>query len=301
MATAIEAITADNFSLVSVRIQDMLTIIADRVFPKGDGGRDITAKEKNKGDFVTVKDVMVDQMLSGFLEKQFGCPVVSEERQHSWPPPERRYWVIDPVDGTHNLAAGWPIFGIMGAYVVEAVPVYGFIYFPYAYGGRREMYFAGLGCGAWVDDGVFLERIFVDPAAKLEDSFVLFEGPSRLMQREMSNIGPHAGGYRVNLCCAVSFVSLARDRGRARRTAGVVSLNNKPWDNLPAAPIIIEAGGIISDTYKQPITVNNATNVVAANNIENYQALLGLAQEKNTEREVPRFSRRFKVHGIKGI
>lgn len=263
---------------IAYEIKAVLDDLSDIVFPFGDSGKSITAEEKGKNDFVTVKDKLVDGILSEFLAKRFNVLVVSEERQHIWPPAEKRYWVIDPVDGTHNLAAGWPIFGIMGAYVIEDVPNFGFIYFPYAYGGRREMYFAGIDHGAWVLDNDGREQILVAHAAKLEDSFVLFEGPSHLMQRKMHNIGPHVGGYRVNLSCAVSFISLARDRGRARRTAGVVSLNNKPWDNLPAIPIVTEAGGVISDIQGGPVTVSNATDVVAANNGKNHETLLNLVR-----------------------
>lgn len=263
---------------VGSEIKKALDNLADVIFPFGDDGKRITAEEKKKNDFVTDKDRSVDRMLSGFLEERFAVPVISEERPHAWPPDVERYWVIDPVDGTHNLGAGWPIFGIMGAYIENMIPVFGFIYFPYAYGGRREICFAGIGRHAWVIHENGWEQVLVARYAELEDSFVLFEGPSRRMQREMLNIGSRVGGYRVCLSCAVSFVSLARDRERARRIAGVVSLNNKPWDNLPAVPIIIEAGGVTSDRFGQPITVNNATDVIAANNMRNHRFLLDLVQ-----------------------
>lgn len=258
-------------------LKNFLDKLSYEVFPFGDNGRSVTAEEKAKNDFVTSKDKMVDRMLSEFLEKRFKIPVISEERKHPWPPNYDRYWVIDPVDGTHNLGAGWPIFGIMGAYVINDAPHLGFIYFPYAYGARREMYVAAVDSGAWVMDQTGYTQIFVARNAKLEDSFVLFEGPSRLMQKEMQMINPYVGGYRVNLCCAISFVSLAYDRGRARRTAGVISLNNKPWDNLPAIPLILEAGGAISDRHGKPVTANNAIDVIAANNTKNHRKLLELS------------------------
>src|SRR3989338_10131394 len=127
-------ITTKNFGIVAHELKNALDDIARIVFPREDTGLNISATEKNKNDFVTAKDIAIDGMLTGFLEMKFGCPVVSEERAHKWPPRTEQYWVIDPVDGTHNLSAGWPIFGIMGAYIIGDTPTLSFIYFPYAYG-----------------------------------------------------------------------------------------------------------------------------------------------------------------------
>lgn len=274
----IDRITNNNFDLVVGDMKAMLNNIARMVFPAGDKTEILTVREKAKNDFVTGKDKAVDRMLSGFLEMEFGCPVISEERPHQWPPNAERYLVIDPVDGTHNLGAGWPIFGIMGVYIVTGIPEFSFIYFPYAYGMRREMYVAATGCGAWVMDDTQCAQIAVAREAELKDAFVLFEGPSKLMLNQITRIGQHVGGWRNCISCAVSFASLARDRKHARRTAGVVSLNNKPWDNLPAVPLIREAGGIITDEYGRTITVANCTNVVASNNRRNHRRLLELNQ-----------------------
>ncbi len=57
---------------------------------------------------------------------------------------ERGYWVLDPLDGTTNFAAGFLFFGVSLALVVDGSPVLAVIYDPV----RDECFSAQLGQGA---------------------------------------------------------------------------------------------------------------------------------------------------------
>ncbi len=78
------------------------------------GERHSTVVTKSPLDYVTDLDLRVDAFLTEQLEGLTpGVPVFSEERAMSRP--EGAFWVIDPVDGTHNMMAGIPHYAICAA------------------------------------------------------------------------------------------------------------------------------------------------------------------------------------------
>jgi 3'(2'),5'-bisphosphate nucleotidase len=90
-------------------------------------------------------------------------PIVSEEADL---PPEadrrawRRYWLVDPLDGTKEFVAGRPDFAVSIALVHDGEPVLGVVHAP----AHRTVYYAGRGLGTWrqVADQP-AERIYARP------------------------------------------------------------------------------------------------------------------------------------------
>ncbi|EPX84490.1 Archaeal fructose-1,6-bisphosphatase [Rubellimicrobium thermophilum DSM 16684] len=69
-------------------------------------------------DWVTDVDLAVDAFLAEALGRLLpGVPVLSEERAAQEEGPCEAWWVVDPIDGTGNLIAGLPLFGISVALV----------------------------------------------------------------------------------------------------------------------------------------------------------------------------------------
>ena len=73
---------------------------------------------KGTGDVVTVADTLAEEMLAEGLAKIIpGLPVVGEEAAHADAAVFDRLsgdcWIVDPLDGTRNFAAGRPPFGIL--------------------------------------------------------------------------------------------------------------------------------------------------------------------------------------------
>ena len=80
-----------------------------------------------------------------------GDPVCSEENDPATPPVDisRGFsWILDPIDGTNNYAAGTPLCGISLALLHDGVPAYGFIYDA----SRRHILHGGPGRGVHEDD-----------------------------------------------------------------------------------------------------------------------------------------------------
>lgn len=69
---------------------------------------------KSALDYVTDTDLRVDAFLTQKLATLTpGIPVLSEER--AMERPQGAFWIIDPVDGTHNMMADIPHFAISAA------------------------------------------------------------------------------------------------------------------------------------------------------------------------------------------
>jgi myo-inositol-1(or 4)-monophosphatase len=101
---------------------------------------------KSRLDYVTDIDHRVDGFLTEGLARLIpGVPVFSEEREMERP--EGAFWIIDPVDGTHNMLAGVPHVAVCAALFDGASAQIGAVLDVVA--GR--VYLAEKGKGATVD------------------------------------------------------------------------------------------------------------------------------------------------------
>ena len=85
------------------------------------------SKIKEDGSIVTNYDLMIDKKLSQELKEMANCSVLSEEHKEEI---GDTYFVIDPIDGTHNFDMKWDFFGIMVSYVLEKETVFSIIFLP---------------------------------------------------------------------------------------------------------------------------------------------------------------------------
>ncbi len=111
-------------------------------------------REKAADDFVTIADSESEAILAeGLAALLPDAAIVGEEAAHSDPGLTRKLgdalcWIIDPLDGTNNFAAGNPPFGIIVALAEAGETIAGWIYNPLT--GRCCR--AERGGGAFVDD-----------------------------------------------------------------------------------------------------------------------------------------------------
>lgn len=85
---------------------------------------------------VTVADTEIERMVRVEVERRFPRDVVLGEEGGGGLGPGRT-WVVDPIDGTKNFAAGVPVWGTLLALVEEGEPVLGVVAAP-ALGERYE-------------------------------------------------------------------------------------------------------------------------------------------------------------------
>ncbi len=121
-------------------------------------------EEKGPGDLVTIADLRTEQALTPVLKALIpGSTVVGEEATAKDKAVLDRLngagdvWLIDPVDGTANFAAGLPLFACMVAFVRNGEVLASWIFDPV----KDIMAVAAAGSGAWSNG----KRISVAPPA----------------------------------------------------------------------------------------------------------------------------------------
>lgn len=190
------------------------------------------ARMKDDGTPVTPADVEVDRVLREAVADAFpDHDVVSEELDPTADDTEW-HWVVDPVDGTSNFAAGLPNWAVSVALCHEGVPVAGVVDAPDL--GSRWQAVRGRGCRR---DGV---TVTTRGAVRLDD-------PAGAHLPLLTTLGTIArcnrdGGVRLNPrvlgATAVDHALVADGVAVA-----AIGLAPKVWDVAAAALLVAEAGG----------------------------------------------------------
>ncbi len=195
-------------------------------------------RQKRPGDLVTVADVASEQRLASGLAKILpGVPVVGEEAVEADPGllrligrPGERCWIVDPLDGTSNFAAGNATFAVIVALVENGRTVGGWILdVP---NGRMAVALAGR--------GVTLEGVPVvgAPAGTSPAGFVGYK-IRKAFEQQLPAIRQRGIGPVSTLRCAgVEYLEIL-----AGRATFSIYRRTKPWDHAAGALMLAEAGG----------------------------------------------------------
>lgn len=167
------------------------------------------------------------------------CNIISEEAGYidSGSP---FTWVVDPLDGTSNFAAGLPWFGVIIALFRDSVPVQAGMYMPV----EDQLYFAGDGEGAWRNRG----KIKCTDAKDLDEilvsySFDFSSDPGKT-EREMELLNRLSKKIR-NTRATNSLIDFCYTADG--RLGAAINQSTRIWDIAAPTLIIKEAGGIASD------------------------------------------------------
>jgi fructose-1,6-bisphosphatase/inositol monophosphatase family enzyme len=198
-------------------------------------------REKSPGDFVTVADEAMEAALAPRLAALMpGSLLVGEEDCARDPDVMHRLasdqpiWVIDPVDGTANFAAGREGFCVMLALLERDEVLAGWIYDPLT----DQSSYAVRGGGAWHDG-----RRMTAPTTDNAYRGVLavgFKGDKAVAQRVQKR-RDRVHQVKSVRCAGIEYLRLARGEVDFLMFTGTM-----PWDHAPGAAIIQELGGHIS-------------------------------------------------------
>ena len=194
--------------------------------------------EKSPKNFVTTADIEAEKRLAQDLTALLpGSVAIGEESVEDDPSlldalnEDLPVWILDPVDGTGNFAAGKACFALIVAYCVGGETLAGWIHDPI----NDVTVWAVKGEGAWIGD----QRLKIDgtiPIEKMSGSL----GP-RLRHRMCNTWGYAEDDTRLirYKCVGMEYLDLARGVLQFARYAGKI----KPWDHAAGILIHTEAGG----------------------------------------------------------
>jgi fructose-1,6-bisphosphatase/inositol monophosphatase family enzyme len=197
-------------------------------------------------DLVTDADEAAERMIhAGLLSLFPGALIVGEEAASADPrlieglAEADLAFVVDPVDGTNNFAAGVPLFGCMAAAMRRGETIAAWIHDPMG----DDTAIALRGEGAWLDAGDgsgHIADLRVAPPVPL-DRMVGAVSWSWLPRERRAVVTSRLPllAATVNFRCAAAEYRLAAGGG-----AHLLLYNRlMPWDHLPGGLIHREAGG----------------------------------------------------------
>jgi myo-inositol-1(or 4)-monophosphatase len=206
------------------------------------GHRAESAVSKRGDDFATTVDLAIERQVVAALMSATGIPVHGEEfggadLDSEW------VWVLDPIDGTFNYAAGLPMAAILLGLLHDGEPVAGLTWLPFM--GER---YAAVNGGPVLKNGVPQPPL---AHADLNHAIIgvgTFNADSR---------GRFPGRYRVAVLEELSRVS---SRMRMHGATGIdlayvadgvlggsISFGHHVWDHAAGVALVRAAGGIVTN------------------------------------------------------
>ena len=192
--------------------------------------------EKARGGTVTVADMASERRLKAALSKLDPSAVVLAEEDAEENPTiidclqeDDPVWIVDPLDGTKNFAAGKEAFAVIVAYYNRGAVRAGWILEP----ATGRLVVAEEGAGAWDDEGPI----------KVAQSAPISQQTGFLGNRIRRNEDIAACfGELINLRCrGIEYMALASG---TLQFAHYRSL--KAWDHAAGDLIVREAGGHVA-------------------------------------------------------
>ena len=214
--------------------------------------RDEIIEEKAEKDFVSYVDRTSEERIRDYLSRKFPDHKVVGEEEGGEEDGEF-VWYIDPLDGTKNYIAGFPVFGVSVALSYRGEPVVGAVYLPYF----DDLYWAAKGTGAFKNG----RSIKVSGTSEPKYSVVAYGFPSRAV-RDLDvywyifrEIFDRVAAMRRPGAAAVDLCFLAEGIFE-----GLVEFELHPWDINAGVVILKEAGGsfrVMESGRKRDIVASN--------------------------------------------
>ena len=212
---------------------------------------DVTAKDDNSP--LTAADLASHQtIVAGLRALTPGIPILSEEsaaipftERRQW----RRYWLVDPLDGTKEFVKRNGEFTVNIALIEEHEPVLGVVQVPVT----GLCYFAASGHGAFREEpGQPPQAISVKPLASGQSVRVVGSkshgGPG--LQKFVAALGSH---QLVTIGSSLKLCQVAEGAADVYPRMGPTS----EWDTAAAQAIVEVAGGrVVSAETGEPLRYN---------------------------------------------
>lgn len=204
------------------------------------GKKGTSRKKESISSIVTDADYASERVVFEILKSlPDPCNIISEES--GFLDKGSAYtWIVDPLDGTSNFAAGLPWFGVIIALFKDHKPIQGGMYLPL----ENQLLYAEYGKGAFINDtaisstdrGALEEQLIAysfdycdDPAKASWEMELLQQLSARVRNIRSTN-------------SLVDFCFVANGK-----LGAAINQSTKIWDIAAASLLIEEAGGRVSD------------------------------------------------------
>ena len=227
----------------------------------------VVSCHKTKNDLLTENDIAIENFIVEKIRKYDPSAQIVSEENYADGPLTGRCYVIDPIDGTCNFAAGLTLFGIQVAYFEDGEAKASILYYPV----KGDILVAIKGEGAYWNG----KRVKVDKCAQAKDGMLIisdYYGDVEIpMDRQFALVQAlqpkflktrHFGAACIDFSYLVCGNVLA-----------YVTYYSKIWDIAPGLLAATEAGCVFSAVDGTDYRLGNA-GLAVANNEENLGIIL---------------------------
>ena len=240
-------------------IVEASAILDAAMVPFLNGHRADSAVAKKGDDFATEVDLAIERQVVAALKQETGIGVHGEEFggtaiDSEW------VWVLDPIDGTFNYAAGSPMAAMLLGLLHNGQSVAGLTWVPFT--GDR---YTGVAGGPLMKNGRPQAPLTSTRLSASLLGVATFSADSR---------GRYPGRYRIALLENLSRVcSRMRMHGSTGIDlayvadgilGGAITLGGHVWDHAAGVALIRSAGGVVTDLIGEPWSAQSRAVVAAA-------------------------------------
>ena len=223
------------------------------------GHRADSAVQKKGNDFATEVDLAIERQVVEALESATGIGVHGEEfggADINSP----LVWVLDPIDGTFNYAAGSPMAAILLGLLRAGEPVAGLTWLPFT----DQRYTAVLG-GPLYFNGVAQPAIGHGDIAQCVIGIGTFNVgwggrfPGRYRLAVFENLSRVCSKLRMHGATGIDMAYVG-----AGILGGAISFGDHIWDHAAGVALVREAGGVVTDLSGAEWTATSRSALAAA-------------------------------------
>ena len=240
-------------------VEKASAILDDAAAPFLAGHRADSAVRKKGNDFATEVDLAIERQVVAALTDATGIGVHGEEFggedvHADW------VWVLDPIDGTFNYAAGSPMAAILLGLLHHGEAVAGLTWLPFT--GERYTAVAG---GPLMKNGVpqpplgpvDLTEALIGAGSFSADARGRLPGRYRVAVLE--NLSRVTSRLRIHGSIGLDLAYVADGI-----LAAAVSFRGEVWDHAAGVALVQAAGGIVTDLAGEPWTPQADSALAAA-------------------------------------
>jgi 3'(2'), 5'-bisphosphate nucleotidase len=200
---------------------------------------------------VTAADTAANEkIVTGLAEMTPDLPVLSEESviadfrsRRSW----KRYWLVDPLDGTKEFVKRNGEFTVNIALIDDHEPVLGVVYAP----ALDAMYGGIVGAGAWLQTGDAPTRPIA--VTRRSGEIIRVVGSRSHASPALADYLAQLGQHEVcPMGSSLKICLVAEGRADVYPRLGPTS----EWDTAAAHAVLLAAGGGMMDTVGGPLRYN---------------------------------------------
>ena len=184
----------------------------------------ISASNKSDGSLITSCDLWSDKTIVEGISAIAPNEGVLSEEGGKLIPRTNAYWIVDPLDGTTNFAAGIPYWSISVARFVEGKPQSSFLIIP----TLKKKFVSIKGKGVWLNNN----KIVANNNNQRSECVSLCSRSIKILQKNPKSTFP--GKIRLLGVSSLNLTSVAMGQ-----TFGAIESTPKIWD-IAAAWLLLE-------------------------------------------------------------